>query len=385
VQCNTVETELAQGSLQRATGRMSEARNLLAHTDNVPLAERIDCIHAEATLADARGDRATAVERISQAIALQEQLDRTDSTYRALLSHAQVLYLHAGRPQDAWAVIEKTLAVLQTTDARNNEARSGALHNQAMALLQMGEVSAALGREKEAFALVSSENSDQPAHPVMASVIGRLLTRMNRAEDAAVWGERALASARGDGNLGAQVFALATLAEAEERLGRHERAAALAQDAADLIEPQGDPRLRATAAYARAFIALSRSQLNEAQAAAAELLETIGYPDSTKVHAFQAADLQLLLAARVALAAGNAADAARLSAQALEIATGVARDPQRSATVGEARLMLARARDVQHDRAGARQAIRGAAQALRAGLSPDHPLALEAAAIEARL
>jgi len=63
----------------------------------------------------------------------------------------------------------------------------------------------------------------------------------------------------------------------------------LAQDAANLIEPQGDPRLRATAAYARAFIALSRSQLNEAQAAAAELLETIGYPDSTKVHAFQAA------------------------------------------------------------------------------------------------
>src|SRR5215831_12276698 len=169
VQCNTVETELAQGRLERATGRMSEARTLLAHTDSVPVAERIDCMHAEATLADAHGDRATAVERINQAIALQEQLDRTDLTFRALLSHAQVLYLHAGRPQDAWAVIEKTLAVLQTTDARNNQARSGALHNQAMALLQMGEVSAALAREKEAFALVSSENSDQAAHPVMAN------------------------------------------------------------------------------------------------------------------------------------------------------------------------------------------------------------------------
>jgi serine/threonine-protein kinase len=385
VQCNTVETELAQGSLERAIGRMSEARTLLAHTGGVPAAERIDCIHAEATLADARGDRATAVERINQAIALQEQLDRTDLTYRALLSHAQVLYLHAGRPQDAWTVIEKTLAVLQTTDARNNQARSGALHNQAMALLQMGEVSAALGREKEAFALVSSEDSDETAHPVMANVIGRLLTRMNRPEEAAVWGERALSSARDGGNLGAQVFALATLAEIKERLGHHEEAAALAHEAADLIEPQGDPRLRATVAHASAFTALSRGQLHEAQAAIAVLLETIGYPDSTKVHAFQAADLQLLLAARVALGAGNAVDAARLSAQALEIATGVARDPQRSATVGEARLVLARARDAQHDRAGAQLAIRGAAQALAAGLSPDHPLALEAAVIEARL
>jgi tetratricopeptide (TPR) repeat protein len=364
---------------------MAEARILLAHTDHVPMSERIDCIHAEATLADARGDRATAVERINQAIALQERLDLTDLTYRALLSHAQVLYLHAGRPQDAWAVIEKTLMVLQKTDAQNNEARSGALHNQAMALLQMGEVSAALAREKEAFALVSNENSDQSAHPVMANVIGRLLTRMNRAEEAVAWVERALASARGDGNLGAQVFALTALAEVEERLGRHERAAALAHDAANLIEPEGDPRLRATVAYARAYIALNRGQPQEAQAAAASLLETIGYPDSARVHSFQSADLQLLLAARIALEAGNAADAARLSTQALELATAVARDPQRSATVGEARLVLARAREAQHDHNGARQTIRGAASALGAGLSPDHPLALEAAAVEARL
>jgi len=385
VQCNTVETELARGSLERATGRMSEARTLLAHTHGVPLAKRIDCIHAEATLADARGDRATAVERINQAIVLQEKLDRTDLTYRALLSHAQVLYLHAGRPQDAWAVIEKTLAVLQRTDARNNQARSGALHNQAMALWQMGEVSAALGRETEAFTLVSTEHSDQPAHPVMAAVIGGLLTRMNHPEEAVVWGERALSSARAGGNLGAEVFALAMLAEVEERLGHHQRAAALAHDAASLIQPDSDPRLRASVAYARTLIALHRHHLHEAQAASAVLLEAIGYPDSAKLHAFQAADLQLLLAARVALGSGNPGDAARLSAQALEIATAVARDPQRSATVGEARLVLARARDAQHDRAGAHQAIRGAAQALGAGLSPDHPLALEAAAIEARL
>src|SRR5262249_44152833 len=220
VQCSTIETELTQGNFARATARMSEARALLAHTDSVPPAERIDCIHAAATLADARGDHATAVERINQAIVLQEQLDRTDQTYRSLLSHAQVLYLHAGRPQDAWAVIEKTLAVLQTTDAQNNQARSGALHSQAVALGQMGEVSAALGREKEAFDLVSGDHSGLPAEPAMAIGLGRLLIRLNRVGEAEVWGERALASARSGGNVGAQVFALATLAEAEERLGR---------------------------------------------------------------------------------------------------------------------------------------------------------------------
>jgi eukaryotic-like serine/threonine-protein kinase len=358
---------------------------LLAHTDHVPMTERIDCIHAEATLADARGDRATAVERINQAILLQEQLDRTDPVYRSLLSHAQVLYLHAGRPQEAWAVIEKTLAVLQTTDALNNEARSGALHSQAVALAQMGEVSAALGREQKAFDLVSSEDSGVPAEPHMAIGLGRLLARLNRAGEAEVWAQRALASARSGGNVGAQVFALATLAEAEENLGRHKRAAAFADEAAALIEPESDPRLRAAVAHARAFLFLNRSQFQQAQAAVDSLLQTIGYPDSAKVQAFQSADLQLLLAARIALEAGNAADAARLGTQALELATGVARDPQRSATVGEARLVLARAREAQHDRSGASQMIRGAASALGAGLSPSHPLTLEAAAVEARL
>jgi len=351
----------------------------------VPTAERIDCIHAEATLADARGDHSIAVERIDQAIALQEQVDRTDLTYRSLLSHAQMLYLHAGRPRDAWAIIEKTLAVLQTTDARNNQARSGALHNQAMALLQMGEVSAALGREIEANALVSSEDSGVPAHPVMATVIGRLLTRMNRPEEAEVWVERAVASARGGGNLGAEVFALVALADAEDHLGHHERAAASARDAAALIGPESDPRLRATVAYARAQLALSRNDLGEAQTSAAALLEAIGYPDALKLQAFQSADLNLLLAARIALAAGDLADAAQLSNQALELATARARDPHRSATVGEAQLILARARDAQHDHNGARQTIHDAARALGAGLSPDHPLALEAAALEARL
>jgi eukaryotic-like serine/threonine-protein kinase len=385
VQCSTVETELAQGSLERATARMSEARALLAHTRGVPATERVDCIHAEATLADARGERAMALEHINAAIALQEQLDRTDLSYRALLSHAQMLYLHAGRPREAWTVIEKTLAVLKATDAQNNEARSGALHNQAAALVQMGEISAALEREQEAVALVSSSEPGAAEQPVMANMLGRLLARMNRPQQAQEWAQRALASARDGGNVVAQVFALATLAQVEERLGRHEPAAALVQDAAGLLEPQSDPRQRATVAYARAFVALNRQHVPEAQAAAAELLGTIGYPDRARVQAFQAADLHLLLAARIALTAGDAADAAQLSTAALEIATAVARDPQRSASVGEARLILALARDAQRDRAGARQAIGGAARALQAGLSPDHPLAREAAAVEARL
>ena len=95
--------------------------------------------------------------------------------------------------------------------------------------------------------------------------------------------------------------------------------------------------------------------------------------------------MQLLLAARVALEAGRADDAARLTADALDIAISLARDPRQSATVGEARLLRARALSALGDKDGARAAIQGAAGALRAGLTPEHPLALEAAALETKL
>jgi tetratricopeptide (TPR) repeat protein len=342
------------------------------------------CVHAEATLADARGDRAAAVERIEAAIAMQEQEDRTSPTYRYLLSHAQGLYIHAGRPQDANATIEKTLSLLKLTDANNNEAISGALHNQSVALWQMGELRAALSRERDSLALTSG-SEDEPVSPVVATVLGRLSTRLNLTAEGETWTERAVASARADGNVSALIFALAALAEARAYAGHLDQAGEAAQNAARLLTPTTDPRERTAADRALALVALKRMDLRAAEVAASSLLGDVGYPDRQKVRAAQSADMQLLLAARVALEAGRAADAARLAADALELATSVARDPQHSATVGEARLLRARALSATGDQDGARAAIQGAAGALRAGLTAEHPLALEAVALEAKL
>ncbi len=384
VQCNTVETELAMGRLDRAEQRMDEARALLARTPQTPLSKRIVCVHAEATLADARGDRGTAVERIETAIAMQEREDRTSATYRYLLSHAQGLYIHAGRPQDANATVEKTLSLLKMTDANDNEAMSGALHNQSVALSQMGELRAALSRERESLALTSG-NEEGSVSPVVATVLGRLSTRLNLVAEGEAWTERAVASARADGNVSALIFALAALAEARAYAGHLDLAGQAAQDAARLVTPTSDPRERMAAERALTLVALKRVDLQAAEVAAESLLRDVGYPDRQKVRGSQSADMQLLLAARVALEAGRPGDAAQLTAEALEIATSLARDPQQSATVGEARLLRARALSATGDPDGARAAIRGAASALSAGLTPEHPLALEAAALEANL
>jgi len=385
VQCNTVETELARGRADLAAARMNEAVALLATARALPLSRRIDCIHAEATLADVRGERAKALERINAALALQEQLDRTDRTYRSLLSHAQVLYLHAGRPREANAIIEKTVAVLKATDAKNNEELAGSLHNQAVALQLMGELSAALGREREALALTTGDAASAPLNPVTAIALGRLLTRLNNTDEAATWARHALQRTREGGNLTTRIFALVTLAETRAAPATLPEAEAAVAEATALLTPTSEPRLRIAVDHAAALLALRSADLPRAQAAVTILLRDVGYPHLSRMREVAACDTQLLLAARVALAAGRPDEAAALSVAALNLATAVARDPLRSATVGEARLLLARARAAQHDPVGAREAIQGAALALQTGLTPRHPLTLEARELEAHL
>ena len=385
VQCNTVETELARGRPDLAAARMNEAVALLATVRALPPSRRIDCIHAEATLADVRGERAKALERINLALALQEQLDRTDRTYRSLLSHAQVLYLHAGRPREANAIIEKTVAVLKATDAKNNEELAGSLHNQAVALQLMGELSAALGREREALALTTGDAASAPLNPVTAITLGRLLTRLNDPDEASTWARHALQRAREGGNVATKIFALVTLAETREAAAALPEAEAAVAEAAALLTPASEPRLRIAVDHAAALVALRRADLPRAQAAVTILLRDVGYPELSRMREVASCDTQLLLAAHVALAAGRPDEGAVLSVTALELATATARDPLRSATVGEARLVLAQAREAQHDPVGAREAIQGAASALQTGLTPRHPLTLEARALEAQL
>ena len=385
VQCNTVETELNGGHLDRAAERMAEIQGLLERTRRVPQELRITCVHADATLADARGDTATAIARIETAIALQEQVDRTGQPYRSLLSHAQGLYIHAGRPKDGFAIAEKTLAVLKATDSHDNEPRSGALHNEAVAVFQMGEIRAALARERQAVQLIEERDPGRPINPVSATVLGRLLTLMNAPREGEKWAERAVVSARADENARAQVFALAALAESSTAASDLARADEVIRAATQLVTPDSDPRARAVVARARSLVALRKVDLPRAEAAATELLAVIGYPDEARLAAVQSTDRYLSLAARVALAAGRPRDAQPLAAKALEIATRLARDPDGSAGVGEARLLLALARQATGDVDGARSAIRGAALALGRGLAPDHPLAIEASTLEHRL
>lgn len=385
VNCTAVEPELDQGRMGNAERRMDEARRLLSANPKAPAKDKIDCIDAEAGLADARGDRVAAVARMQEAIALQEQTDRTDRTYRELLAHAQVMYLYAGRPNQAYESAEKLLQVLRETDPRNAEASANALHNQSVALSQMGEVKAAIDREREAVALSTGNDPNRPVLAAAAQLFGRLFTRINDSAEAEAWCERAVAAARAGGNVSHLIHDLGTLAEAQERAGHSEAASDSEAEAVHLLTKSSDPHERTVVARAQAEIALHRRNLSAARTAAAEMLDSLGYPDMEKARSAQATDILLLLASRIAFETGDLSSSERLAADALQIASSTARDPGHSATVGESRLMLARVQYAQGLPEKARESVRGAVNALSAGLSPEHPLTLQAAALEEKL
>jgi serine/threonine-protein kinase len=385
VDCYLVDAEIDKTELSDAEQRMKQANALLAGMPKPPLRGQIDCMHAEAALADARGDRHTAMNRIDAALALQEGVDRTDRTYRNLLTHAQILHLYAGRPKDAYALVEKSLRVLKDTDAQNSAAISATIHNEAIALNQMGEVKASMEREQEAIAITTGNDPSRPLSAPMAQVIARLYTRMNQPAEAEIWAERALSGTREGGFVGAQIVALGTLAEAHARAGHIDRGAPFAAEATRLLTADSDPRERVAAARARAVVALLRKDVPAARAAAADLLAALGYPDIQQVRASQTSDSQFLLASRIALLAGDLPLAQRLASDALQLSTDLARDPLQSANVGESRLLLAQVQYAQGNTDGARMSIQGASSALSAGLGSDHPLAIEATDFEAKL
>ena len=249
----------------------------------------------------------------------------------------------------------------------------------------MGEVRAAIDREREAIAITGGDDSNRPVMATMAQTLGRMYTRMNHAAEAEAWAERALSGARQGGNIASQIVDLATLAEANERAGHIAQASANAAEATHLLSSRSDPRERAAVARAQALIALDRKDARAAHAAAAAMLGAMGYPDVAKVRSSQSSDVLLLLAARIALEDNDLASASHLASLALDLSRDLARDPGQSATVGEARLLVARVQFAQGKNEDARASIHGAAEALSAGLAPDHPLTIEAASLEAKL
>jgi eukaryotic-like serine/threonine-protein kinase len=384
VQCNTVETEIAAGRLEQAATRLREGKQALARVYRPRTNDVVDCVHAEASLADATGDRSRATGLVLRAIAMLESAGAEDTRtiqYAGLLSHAAVLYGNEGNDAASLEYALKNLRTLEQLGRGDTQSAVGARHNVAVSLKRLGEVREALAQER---ALISRLQSADPNAVIAAPVTGtygELLGRMGEARAALSWLDRAVHDARASGNPNVEFWSRVKRARVLVELGR------LPEAAADLDEIERGVAGRETlfrdvlqaATITRAEYLLARGLDAQAQAAIGPLVDAI--PQPLRGDTSPLAGRTLATASRIALAANRLADAERLADEAAEVGRLRARKPELSADAGESYLLKAEALRKQGALAESRKAARAAVEPLTNGLGPSHPMTLAAAAL----
>ena len=339
VSCNRVDTELDRGNPALARAQAQRGREALARTERPTLGSRIDCLRAEADLAQAEGDLPRAVERFDAARALAEAETSVEGgLYASLVMHGSVLKAEAGLLADAWR-LQQWLA-----DANRRFGRADALldlqnrRGMALTLMGWGELDEA-HELLEAVAARLRDDSTASGLPAWLELPrARLLARRGDPEAAAQRLQALADSARQRASLRSALAAEVALLEVWVGLRRWEAAQAL------LTRLEGEalrPPWRTTPATLRAAIALGQGRAGEARTAIGAELSRLGHPQATPSSALLQA---LQVAVRAERAGGDAAQADTLAQQALDAAQRMSRDPARSADVAQARQLLVAAR-----------------------------------------
>jgi serine/threonine-protein kinase len=371
--CSTVDTYLKLDRLDDAEAVLASGQAAQASLAAPQPMTQATCWRYEAELAHERGQRQRA---LAAGLRARQRLEASGLTDRNLYSSllAQLVYVHRdnGDLPSAFAAAERA--------AGHHRARSGggSLESsivefvRAGLLAEAGEVAAARKLVRD---VVDRFGTAGPP--------ARLLHALARLElDGGLVGDAQATAARIDGaaqRSGAPADAQALAAELRLHLALVTGQAADARRWHEAARPfAGRRALRSvvpTLQAAQAQVLLAEGRAAEAaRAIDAELarLEAAGIArPEQRARAWR-------IAAQIGLAAGDPARAAAHARAALEVSTRAARDPGASAHVGQARLLLARARLAQGDAAAAREEAVRAAGSLARGLGADHPLSIQA-------
>jgi tetratricopeptide (TPR) repeat protein len=186
-----------------------------------------------------------------------------------------------------------------------------------------------------------------------------------------------LAAAQRDNDLQGQITAQVGRVRALTVLGRLDGAAQALAAANALLKGQESALARELGGAQLAEINLLRTkgQFSEARSRIEPMIEQVRQT-SDKRHAILPA--ALMMATRVYIGDRRFEDAARTATEALTLYTKRAREPQKSADVGEALLWLATAQRGLGESDRSYETAARAARALQSGLGSQHPLTQEA-------
>ena len=372
VACNTVNTELRRGHAEQAKEQLKTGLQALQRVARPRLATSVECARAEADIAQADGDLERAVERLSVALArLERDGQMGNNLYPMVISYLTVLHAQRGDLPATFASIKREQRNAERLGQVDSVAYLGTRREEAVVLMKWGEYRDAKAILDDVDSRWRNSGGDVSPPPWLDQAIGVLQLRLGDVDQARRRLAEAGEHARAQGHVGSAAAADFGLAQVMIELGRFDEADRLLAAVEAAVPPSSGSYTRLTPATVRASALLAQGlAAQSAQEIDAELAR-LG-PATMKNAVARGAALRV--AARVYGAAGNPQRALQAAADAVAMAQRVARDPARSADVGEALLLLAQAQRNTGDATRSTTTAQRAAASLAVGLGENHAL-----------
>jgi serine/threonine protein kinase len=382
--CAGVRSEIERGRLDAARERLRSATGALASVRRPAIESQVDCMRASAHIRIEEANYAAALEILSSARTMLESGGNTRGLqYTAVLTDTGAIYYRTGRYAEALSMAERGVEAFERNGRGGTVGMTIVLGNIAVTLYQMGEVLSADTQFRANLARDTAAHSGPPRGRSAANR-GNTLLRLEKLDEAQSVLEVAVTTAREDGNRTSEIFSLTSLARlyilrgdfagAERTFAELDRLFAAAPDVV-----RDNQRW---VAAGRIQLELARGNLSSAHAHGDALLSSVDYPRKRDIPLLK---LLLPTLARLSLAERDPVRAEAYAKDALTIAHGVARPGGHSADVGEAMLLLCKARQLAGHGEEARRDIGQAAEDLQASLGAEHSLTREARALQAAL
>lgn len=382
VACGTVETEVSRGRPDLAQQQLQLGLQALARMPYTHHSTTLACLVAQADVAEANGDVDRAATLVGAALAHAEETGHTrGNQYPSLLNRLAQLHHLRGDRTASLALWQRGQQLAVAAGRGDSLARLGAQREEAVILMEWGEITAAkaLIDELEPHLRATSEGNLAPTW--FEHTRGLLLWRLGDLIQARQVFQDAALRARAQNRVNIawpSEFALVQIALDLGQLGAAEtQLAALAPDPPDARHAG----FRLSPAGVRARLLLLRGAAADAARAVEVELAQIGPPSGRSSHAALAT---MLLGARAQVAAGEASRALQLAHSAVKLAQGIARQPSRSGDAGEALLVLAQAQKQAGDFTGSAATARQALLPLAHGLGAHHALTVQARSLTSR-
>jgi serine/threonine-protein kinase len=381
IDCLAVEPEIDLGHFDKAEMRLASGEAALAKRAHPTVMDDVRCKRADALIADARGDNTAALMAMNQVLTLLEDSGQTRGVeYIDALSYAQSFYSYAGDIKTAYMLAQRENDLLEQNGWQDSENAVQARHNLAFNLMQMGELTTALTRQQAILAQARSGTSDGLVEAPITNMLAVIELRLNQPQAALASLDTSIASAEHSGALLSQIYGHANRAKVLTAIGRFDDAEREISKARDLSRGSEATFSRplARAATAEAELLLARGDTAAARRKIDSVIEQLSAPETRGNDYYGAA---LLVSAHIALTERRFLDAEKTATEAVTLFQNRARRPELSADVGESLLLLAQAQQGLGKGGAAADSARRAETSLAAGLAPDHPLTLQAAAL----